>query len=191
MSGVCILTPAESDYNGHISIRTVPLGQWKKVCWPLWVTFSFTSYGRLVVFVAYLRKRWYLDALLEEGKPAETVWWRFVAILCWKTMGPAIHVDDRYHLLKYCCRPETSLQTGMAWGAQQWVEGVTWPPNSPDHSLIKHLWDVCLPPNYLVADTMALRQRSCGVNSMTGQSCIARCGTGGYNVMANACLSTF
>lgn len=165
--------------------------------------------------VAYLRKRWWLDALLQEVKPAVTVWC-FETMFCWETMGPAIHVDEKYHLPKYCCRPETSLHTVFPNGSglvqqddvlshtakmdQEWGE---------EHNselkvrlglqivIYSSIWDVldkqvCRTEGSnvycVVADTVALLQRSCGVHSSTGQSCVAR--RDACNVMAHASLST-
>lgn len=40
-----------------------------------------------------------------------------LAMVCWKTMGPAIYVDiTYYHLTKHCCTLCTSLNGNMKMG---------------------------------------------------------------------------
>lgn len=98
------------------------------------------------------------DALWEEGKLAQAVWC-YVG-KTWVLLSLWIFCFDMYHLPKHCWRPSTwacySLMAGAIFSMhpatkQIWFsndlrinkfEVLTWPPNSSDFTIIKHLWVV-------------------------------------------------
>lgn len=195
------------DYNGHVSIRAGTMGEGVRT-W--WVTFFFY----ISLLCCLPEEKMVIGCTIARRQAS------FVTMFCWETMGPTIHADEKYHLPKYCCRPETSFHTVFPNGSgvfqqddvlshtakmdQEWQEehnnklNVWLGLQIPQIVIYSSIWDVLVKQvcrtegsnaNCLVADTVALLQRSCGLHSMTGQSCAARCDACGYNVMANVCLS--
>ncbi|KAK3557178.1 hypothetical protein QTP70_024694 [Hemibagrus guttatus] len=63
-------------------------------------------------------------------------------ILLPKTLGPAIHDFDMYHLPKHYCRPYTPFHGNELFEEHNKFEVLTWTSNSPNLNPIKHLWDV-------------------------------------------------
>lgn len=84
------LSTTQSANNGNLSIGTGTRSNGRR--WPSLMNCVFFYIVWMVgcVCVAYQGNTWHQDALREEGKPVEAVWW---AMFCWETLGHAIHMD--------------------------------------------------------------------------------------------------
>ncbi len=102
-----LLSSAESAYNGHVSIRTGPWSNWKKITWSDKSRLVLDQVEGQCVCVICLGKRWQESAQWEEGRLMEAV-----SCSAGENLGSWHSCEcyfGKYHLPKDCYRPWTPL----------------------------------------------------------------------------------
>ena len=117
------LSTAKSTNNGHMSIRTGPRSNGRR--WPglLNHVFFYITWAAGWLCVIYLGNTWHQDALCEEGKPVEAVWWfgqcsawkPWVVLSMWTHTTTYLSIAaDHVHPFMETVFPDVEFSTGQA-----------------------------------------------------------------------------